>query len=106
MEKNKQRELLASGNYSELKSRLLFVLGALLVFRLGTFIPVPGIDPGALAVMFEQQKGTILDMFNMLRFVGHVFRRVPIRSDCFFWNVFCICTVLLLLFCLCQWQRC
>ena len=65
MEKNKQRELLGSGNYSELKSRLLFVLGALLVFRLGTFIPVPGIDPGALAVMFEQQKGTILDMFNM-----------------------------------------
>lgn len=50
---------------SELKRRLLFVLGALLVFRIGTFIPVPGIDPQALAALFEQQRGTIIDMFNM-----------------------------------------
>ena len=76
MEKNKQRELLATGKYSELKSRLLFVLGALLVFRLGTFIPVPGIDPGALAIMFEQQKGTILDMFNM--FSGGALERLSV----------------------------
>ncbi len=50
---------------SELKSRLLFVLGAFLVYRIGAHIPVPGIDPKALAAMFEQQSGSILDMFNM-----------------------------------------
>jgi preprotein translocase subunit SecY len=50
---------------SELKSRLLFVLGALFVYRVGAHIPVPGIDPKALAAMFEQQSGSILDMFNM-----------------------------------------
>lgn len=50
---------------SELKSRLLFLLGALIVFRIGANIPVPGIDPVALAALFEQQRGTILDMFNM-----------------------------------------
>ena len=75
MEKNKQREL-KSGKFGELKSRLLFVLGALLVFRMGTFIPVPGIDPTALAVMFDQQKGTILDMFNM--FSGGALERLSV----------------------------
>jgi preprotein translocase subunit SecY len=53
------------GHLTELKQRLLFVLGAIIVFRIGTFIPVPGIDPIALASMFEEQRGTILDMFNM-----------------------------------------
>jgi len=53
------------GRLTELKQRLLFVLGAIIVFRIGTFIPVPGIDPIALASMFEEQRGTILDMFNM-----------------------------------------
>ena len=56
---------LSGGKLTELKQRLLFVLGALLVFRIGTHIPVPGIDPIALAQLFEQQRGTILDMFNM-----------------------------------------
>ncbi|WKS99611.1 preprotein translocase subunit SecY [Gallibacterium salpingitidis] len=50
---------------SELKRRLLFVLGALIVFRIGSFIPVPGIDSAVLAQVIEQQKGTIVDMFNM-----------------------------------------
>jgi len=58
-------ELGKLGRLTELKHRLLFVLGAIIVFRLGTFIPVPGIDPVALAKMFESQRGTILDMFNM-----------------------------------------
>ena len=49
----------------ELKHRLLFVLGAVIVFRTGSFIPVPGIDPIALDLLFNQQRGTILDMFNM-----------------------------------------
>ena len=50
---------------SELKSRLLFVLGALVVYRLGAHIPVPGIDPNVLAQLFESQSGGILGMFNM-----------------------------------------
>jgi preprotein translocase subunit SecY len=56
---------MAGGNLTELRQRLFFVLGALIVFRIGAHIPVPGIDPVALAQLFEQQKGTILDMFNM-----------------------------------------
>jgi len=61
---------------SDLKSKILFVLGAIIVFRLGTHIPVPSIDPIALAAMFEQQKGTILDMFNM--FSGGALERLSI----------------------------
>lgn len=53
------------GRLTELRQRLLFVLGALLVYRIGTFIPVPGVNPGALAALFDQQQGSILDMFNM-----------------------------------------
>ncbi len=55
----------ALGRFSELRQRLFFVLGALIIYRIGTFIPVPGVNPEALAVLFEQQQGTILDMFNM-----------------------------------------
>jgi len=62
---NNALELGKFGRLTELKQRLLFVLGAIVVFRIGTFIPVPGIDPVALAAMFEEQRGTILDMFNM-----------------------------------------
>ena len=65
-----------SGRLSELKQRLLFVVGALLVFRVGSFIPVPGIDSAALAALFEQQRGTILDMFNM--FSGGALGRVSV----------------------------
>ena len=54
-----------SNDYSELKARLLFVLVAFVVYRVGAHIPVPGIDPKALARMFEEQSGSILDMFNM-----------------------------------------
>ncbi len=53
------------GATADLKRRLLFLLGALVVFRIGSFIPVPGIDPTALAALFEQQRGSILDLFNM-----------------------------------------
>nr|VFJ58743.1 MAG: protein translocase subunit secY/sec61 alpha [Candidatus Kentron sp. FW] len=49
----------------ELKQRLLFVFGAIVVFRIGSFIPVPGIDPIALEGLVNEQRGTILDMFNM-----------------------------------------
>ncbi len=55
----------AKGGLSELKQRLLFVFGALIVFRLGSFVPIPGIDAAVLAQLIEQQKGTIIEMFNM-----------------------------------------
>ncbi len=55
----------SGGGLGELKQRLWFVLGAIIIFRVGTFIPVPGIDPVALETLFNQQRGTILDMFNM-----------------------------------------
>lgn len=51
--------------FAELKKRLLFVLGAMIIFRIGTFIPVPGIDPTVLSSLFDQQKGSILGVFNM-----------------------------------------
>ncbi|MGA0121243.1 MAG: preprotein translocase subunit SecY, partial [Methylophilaceae bacterium] len=50
---------------SELKNRILFLLGALVVFRLGAHIPVPGIDPLELKKLFDSQSGGILGMFNM-----------------------------------------
>jgi preprotein translocase subunit SecY len=53
------------GKLTELRQRIFFVLGAILVFRIGSFIPLPGIDPHVLEILVEQQKGTILDMFNM-----------------------------------------
>jgi preprotein translocase subunit SecY len=62
--------------FAELRQRLFFLLGALIVYRIGTFIPVPGIDPIALARFFEQQQGTILSMFNM--FSGGALARLSI----------------------------
>ncbi len=53
------------GKMGDLKKRLLFLLGALIVFRVGAHIPVPGIDPVMLAELFKSQQGGILDMFNM-----------------------------------------
>jgi len=50
---------------SDLKRRLVFLVLALIVFRIGTHVPVPGIDPATLAKLFEQQSGGILGMFNM-----------------------------------------
>lgn len=55
----------SAGKYSDLKQRLLFVLGALIVYRIGAHIPVPGIDPTVLAELFKSQQGGILGMFNM-----------------------------------------
>ena len=57
--------MLSLGRMGDLKRRLLFLLGALIVYRIGTHIPVPGIDPDQLAELFRSQKGGILDMFNM-----------------------------------------
>jgi len=67
-----------AGGLSELKQRLWFVLGALIVFRLGSFVPIPGIDAAVLAQLFEQQKGTIIDMFNM--FSGGALERASVLA--------------------------
>jgi preprotein translocase subunit SecY len=53
------------GKYGDLGQRLWFLLGALIVYRIGAHIPVPGIDPVVLAQLFKSQKGGILGMFNM-----------------------------------------
>jgi preprotein translocase subunit SecY len=57
--------LLGLSKMGDLKRRLLFLLGALIVYRIGAHIPVPGIDPEQLAELFRSQRGGILDMFNM-----------------------------------------
>ncbi|WP_045835895.1 preprotein translocase subunit SecY [Hyphomicrobium sp. 99] len=62
----------------DLKRRLWFTLGALIVFRLGTFIPLPGINPAAFAETFKSQAGGILGMFNM--FSGGALERLAIFS--------------------------
>jgi preprotein translocase subunit SecY len=62
--------------FAELRQRLFFLLGALIVYRIGTFIPVPGIDPIALARFFQEHQGTILGIFNM--FSGGALQRLSI----------------------------
>src|SRR5579862_3941146 len=54
------------GKATELRQRLLFTLGALIVARLGTYIPMPGIDPAQLAQLMHSQTGGVLDVFNVL----------------------------------------
>ncbi len=53
------------GKFTELRQRLLFVLGALIVYRIGCYIPVPGVNPEAMLELMKTQEGTIVDMFNM-----------------------------------------
>jgi preprotein translocase subunit SecY len=62
----------------ELKSRLLFVLIAIVVYRIGAHIPVPGINPDRLAALFDQNQGTILSLFNM--FSGGALERMSILA--------------------------
>ena len=66
----------ALGKAEELKRRIWFTLGALLVFRFGTFMPIPGIDPVAFAETFKQNSTGILGMFNM--FAGGAIERMAI----------------------------
>ncbi len=61
---------------TELKQRILFVILALLVYRLGTYIPIPGVDPTVWNDVFKQKGGGILDMFNM--FSGGALSRMTI----------------------------
>ena len=75
-------QLAANLNFSalakaeELKKRIWFTLGALLVYRFGTYIPLPGIDPAAWDQIFRTQAGGILGMFNM--FAGGGIHRMAI----------------------------
>ncbi len=62
---NQPSALAAPGKFGDLKRRLVFLLGALIVYRIGAHIPVPGIDPVALADLFKSQKGGILGVFNL-----------------------------------------
>jgi preprotein translocase subunit SecY len=66
----------ALGKATELKNRIWFTLGALIVYRLGTYIPLPGIDPQVLADVFRQQQGGIIGMFDM--FSGGALSRMTI----------------------------
>jgi preprotein translocase subunit SecY len=68
----------AFGKATELKKRLWFTLGALIVYRLGTYIPLPGIDPAVMAQIFAQQAGGIMGMFNM--FAGGALERMSILA--------------------------
>jgi len=61
------------GRLTELRQRLLFVLVALIVYRIGTFIPVPGVNPQALLQFMNSQQGTIVDVFNL--FTGGALER-------------------------------
>ena len=62
--------------FGEVRSRLLFLLGALVVYRIGTFIPVPGIDPAEVARFFEETAGTLLGLANV--FSGGALERLSI----------------------------
>jgi preprotein translocase subunit SecY len=61
---------------TELKQRILFVLGALIIYRIGTYVPIPGVDPVVWGEIFNQQGGGILDMLNM--FSGGALSRMTI----------------------------
>lgn len=61
---------------AELKARIMFVLLAIIVYRIGTHIPVPGINPDQLAALFNQNQGTFLGLFNM--FSGGAIERMSI----------------------------
>src|SRR6201996_1997637 len=66
------------GKAKELRDRLLFTLGVLIIARLGTYIPMPGIDPAGLAHMMNSQAGGLLDVFNTL--AGGAVQRMAIFS--------------------------
>lgn len=66
----------SGGGLTELRHRLVYVLMAIIVYRIGSHIPVPGIDPERLKSLFDQQQGGILDLFNM--FSGGALERMSI----------------------------
>lgn len=73
---NKKIQGMSSGGLAELKSRIMFVILGIMVYRLGAHIPVPGLDPQKLAHFFNQQQNTIFGLFNM--FSGGALSRVTV----------------------------
>jgi preprotein translocase subunit SecY len=69
---------MGGGKLTELRQRIFFVLGALVVFRLGAYIPIPGINPNAVSAMFQQTQGSIVDVFNM--FSGGALSRLSVMA--------------------------
>jgi preprotein translocase subunit SecY len=69
---------MGGGKLTELRQRIFFVLGALVVFRLGAYIPIPGVNPNAVAAMFQQTQGSIVDVFNM--FSGGALSRLSVMA--------------------------
>ncbi|WP_298014712.1 preprotein translocase subunit SecY [uncultured Castellaniella sp.] len=67
-----------SAGYGDLKRRILFLVLALIVYRMGTHVPVPGINPDALADLFQQNQGGILGLFNM--FSGGALERFSVLA--------------------------
>lgn len=72
----RQTSFLASKSFSELRKRLFFVLIAIVIYRFGTYIPVPGIDTAKLALFFQSQTETVLGLFNV--FSGGALARLTI----------------------------
>lgn len=72
----KNMDLGAFGKAKELQQRILFTLGILIVYRLGTYLPIPGIDPAAFAQIFQNQQGGLLANMNM--FAGGAIERMGI----------------------------
>ena len=70
---------LSGGSLRELRKRIFFVITALIIFRIGTFIPVPGIDIAVMREIFDQQRTGILGMFNM--FSGGALERMSIFAE-------------------------
>ena len=76
-------QLAQNGKFGDLKRRLTFLLLALVVYRIGAHIPVPGIDPSQLQQLFKGQQGGILSLFNM--FSGGALSRFTVqigRASC------------------------
>ena len=78
MSREQAAALAGSGKLNELWQRIGFVLGAFVVYRIGTHIPVPGVDPTAIAALFEQTRGSILDVLNM--FSGGALSRLSVMA--------------------------
>ena len=78
LEKGREAQAQANGGNGELRSRLLFVLIGLIMFRLGSYIPVPGVNADVLQRLFDDQSGTIIRMFNM--FSGGALERASVLA--------------------------
>lgn len=78
LEKGREAQAQAKGGNPELRSRLLFVLIGLIMFRLGSYIPVPGVNADVLQRLFDDQSGTIIGMFNM--FSGGALERASVLA--------------------------